>query len=124
MTTILLVEDHEMNRDLLRRRLERQGYQVLEAADGMQAVVAAQCERPALILMDLSLPSVDGWEAARLLKQDPQTAPIPIIALTAHAMSGDRDRALIAGCDDYDTKPIDFSRLLEKIKAWLPAIHA
>ena len=119
MAKILLVEDNEMNRDMLSRRLERKGYQVLIAVDGQQGVVMAQSQTPALVLMDMSLPVLDGWEATRKLKQDPATRDIPVIALTAHAMSGDRERALEAGCDDYDTKPIDLPRLLEKIQALL-----
>ena len=119
MATILLVEDNEMNRDMLSRRLERKGYQVLIAVDGQQGVAMAQSQTPALVLMDMSLPVLDGWEATRKLKEDPATRGIPVIALTAHAMSGDRERALEAGCDDYDTKPIDLSRLLDKIQALL-----
>jgi CheY-like chemotaxis protein len=113
---ILLVEDNEMNRDMLSRRLERRGYAVALALDGEQAVAAARAERPNLILMDMSLPVLDGWEAARQLKADPTTHAVPIIALTAHAMSGDREKALEAGCDDYDVKPVDIARLLGKIQ--------
>jgi CheY-like chemotaxis protein len=120
MTMILLVEDNEMNRDMLTRRLTRRGYEVINAVDGEQAVAMAQSESPDLILMDMSLPVVDGWEATRRIKADPRTADIPLIALTAHAMSGDRDRAMQAGCDDYDTKPVDLNRLLGKIRALLP----
>jgi CheY-like chemotaxis protein len=116
---ILLVEDNEMNRDMLSRRLERRGYQVVIAVDGEQGVVMAQSEAPDLILMDLSLPTLDGLEAARQLKAAPETQAIPIIALTAHAMVGDRDKAIQAGCDDYDTKPIELPRLLEKVEAIL-----
>jgi len=116
MPKILLVEDNEMNRDMLSRRLERRGYQVLIAVDGEQGVALAQSEAPNLILMDMSLPVVDGWEAARRLKAAPETRTIPIIALTAHAMVGDRDKAIQAGCDDYDTKPIELPRLLDKIQ--------
>ncbi|HEY2987643.1 MAG TPA: response regulator [Candidatus Binatia bacterium] len=116
MAKILLVEDNEMNRDMLSRRLERRGYQVLTAVDGEQGVALAQSETPNLILMDMSLPVVDGWEAARRLKAAPETRAIPIIALTAHAMVGDRDKAIQAGCDDYDTKPIELPRLLDKIQ--------
>jgi CheY-like chemotaxis protein len=116
---ILLVEDNEMNRDMLSRRLERRGYQVVIAVDGEQGVVMAQSEAPDLILMDLSLPTLDGLEAARQLKAAPETQAIPIIALTAHAMVGDREKAIEAGCDDYDTKPIELPRLLEKVEAIL-----
>jgi two-component system cell cycle response regulator DivK len=119
MTKILLVEDNEMNRDMLSRRLERRGYQVLIALDGEQGVAKAQSEAPDLILMDMTLPVLDGWEAARRLKGAPETQAIPIIALTAHAMVGDREKAIEAGCDDYDTKPVEFQRLLEKISAIL-----
>ncbi|OGT13409.1 MAG: two-component system response regulator [Gallionellales bacterium RIFOXYB12_FULL_54_9] len=119
MHKLLLVEDNEMNRDMLSRRLERKGYQVLLAVDGEQGIVMAQTEGPDLILMDMSLPVVDGWEATRRLKADPETSGIPVIALTAHAMVGDRQQALDAGCDDYDIKPIDLPRLLEKIEALL-----
>jgi len=115
MLKILLVEDNEMNHDMLSRRLERRGYQLLIALDGEQGIAVAQSERPDLILMDMSLPVVDGWEAARRLKAAPETHAIPIIALTAHAMVGDREKAIEAGCDDYDTKPVEFQRLLEKI---------
>ena len=119
MITILLVEDNELNRDMLSRRLERRGYRVLIAVDGKQGVHMAKSEVPDLILMDMSLPVLDGWEATRLIKSAAETQTIPIIALTAHAMSGDRERALDAGCDDYDTKPNDFTRLLHKIRACL-----
>jgi two-component system cell cycle response regulator DivK len=119
MTKILLVEDNEMNRDMLSRRLERKGYQVVMATDGEQAVAMAASESPALILMDMSLPVFDGWEATRRIKAAPQTKAIPVIALTAHAMSGDREKSLAAGCDDYDTKPIELPRLLEKMEALL-----
>jgi len=119
MPKILLVEDNEMNRDMLSRRLERRGYQVVIAVDGEQGVAMAQSEAPDLILMDMSLPVLDGWEAARRLKADPKTQAIPVIALTAHAMVGDREKAIAAGCDDYDTKPVEFQRLLEKIEAIL-----
>lgn len=115
MPRILLVEDNEMNRDMLSRRLLRKGFDVVMAEDGAAGVAHATSHSPALILMDMSLPVIDGWEATRRLKADPATAGIPIIALTAHAMSEDRDKALAAGCDDYDTKPIDLDRLLEKI---------
>lgn len=119
MAKILLVEDDEMNRDMLGRRLFRKGYEVIEAVDGEMAVARAGEVRPALILMDMSLPKIDGWEATRRIKADPATAGIPIIALTAHAMAGDRDRALEAGCDDYDIKPVEFKRLLGKMQALL-----
>ncbi len=117
MTKILLVEDNEMNRDMLSRRLQRRGYEVVIAVDGSQGLEMAQSETPDLILMDMSLPVLDGWEATRRLKAAPETSSIPIIALTAHAMSGDREKALEAGCDDYDTKPTELDRLLEKIQA-------
>ena len=119
MPRILLVEDNEMNRDMLSRRLDRKGYQVLLAEDGQQGVNMAASEGPDLILMDMSLPILDGWEATRQLKAAPATCSIPIIALTAHAMSGDREKALEAGANDYDTKPIELPRLLEKIQALL-----
>jgi CheY-like chemotaxis protein len=119
MTKILLVEDNEMNRDMLSRRLVRKGFDVVMAADGGEAVTMAQNEHPDLILMDMSLPVIDGWEATRQVKTTEITAHIPVIALTAHAMSGDREKALSAGCDDYDTKPIEMPRLLEKIEALL-----
>ncbi len=120
MSKILLVEDNEMNRDMLSRRLIRKGYEVVMALDGQQAVEAATSERPDLILMDMSLPIIDGWEATRRIKSAASTAAIPVIALTAHAMSSDREKSMEAGCDDYDTKPIDFPRLLEKIAGLLP----
>jgi CheY-like chemotaxis protein len=119
MPRILLVEDNEMNRDMLSRRLERKGYEVVVAVDGAEGVTRAQADGPDLILMDMSLPVLDGWEATRQLKADPTTQAIPVIALTAHAMSGDREKALQAGCDDYDTKPIELPRLLQKIEAFL-----
>jgi two-component system, cell cycle response regulator DivK len=119
MAKILLVEDNELNRDMLSRRLERKGYQILIAIDGEQGVSIAQAEMPDLILMDMSLPILDGWEATRKIKAIPATKEIPVIALTAHAMSGDREKCIAAGCDDYDTKPIEFSRLLTKIQALL-----
>ena len=112
---ILLVEDNELNRDMLTRRLKRKGFTVLCAENGQEGIDVAKSETPDIILMDLSLPVVDGWTAAERLKADATTKSIPIIALTAHAMKGDRERALEAGCDDYDTKPIDFERLLDKI---------
>ncbi len=119
MKKILLVEDNEMNRDMLSRRLARKGYEVSIAVDGQQGVEMAQTTAPDLILMDMSLPVLDGWEATRQLKNSGATRHIPVIALTAHAMSGDRERALEAGCDDYDTKPIELARLLEKIESML-----
>jgi CheY-like chemotaxis protein len=119
MPKILLVEDNEMNRDMLSRRLERKGHQVLVAMDGQQGIAIAQAETPDLILMDMSLPILDGWSATRQLKASPQTQSIPIIALTAHAMAGDQDRCFEAGCDDYDTKPVEFSRLMAKIQTLL-----
>ena len=119
MAKILLVEDNEENRDMLSRRLTRRGYEVVIALDGGQGVAMAQSEIPDLILMDMDLPVLDGWEATRQLKAAPETQAIPIIALTAHAMMGDREKAIDAGCDDYDTKPIEFSRLIEKIEAFL-----
>jgi CheY-like chemotaxis protein len=117
MSAILLVEDNELNRDMLSRRLIRRGFEVLLAVDGAQALQIAAQSLPALILMDMSLPGVDGWEATRRLKSNPSTATIPVIALTAHAMASDRESALAAGCDDFDTKPIEFDRLLAKIAA-------
>lgn len=121
MTTLLLVEDNEMNRDMLSRRLMRKGYGVIMAVDGAEGVAMAATEKPDLILMDMSLPVIDGWEATRQIKANPETQAIPVVALTAHAMSSDRDQALAAGCDDYDTKPIDLARLLTKITALLEA---
>jgi DNA-binding response OmpR family regulator len=117
MTRILLVEDNEMNRDMLSRRLARRGFEVLMAEDGEKAVLMALSERPDLVLMDMNLPLKDGWQAAREIRASPAGAGIRIIALTAHAMSDDRIRALEAGCDDYETKPLDFPRLLERIAA-------
>jgi CheY-like chemotaxis protein len=117
MTKILLVEDNEMNRDMLSRRLGRKGFEVVIATDGAQGVEMARSEAPDLILMDMSLPVLDGWEATRRLKADAELARIPVIALTAHAMAGDREKALEAGGDDYDTKPIELPRLLGKIEA-------
>jgi len=124
MTKLLLVEDNAANADMLRRRLERRGFEVVIASSGLQAILFAHQERPALILMDMSLPEIDGWEATRRLKHDPATAAIPIIALTAHAMVTDRDRSLRAGCDEFETKPIDLDRLLGKVAALLPVIDA
>lgn len=119
MFKLLLIEDNEINRDMLLRRLQRKGYEVFTAADGEEGVKMARSESPTLILMDMSLPLLDGWDATRQLKAAPETLSIPVVARTAHAMSGDREKALEAGCDDYDTKPIDFPRLLEKIQALL-----
>jgi CheY-like chemotaxis protein len=119
MTKILLVEDNEMNRDMLSRRLQKQGFEVVLAVDGEEGVAKAQSEAPALILMDMSLPGIDGWEATRRLKAAAPTQKIPIIALTAHAMTDDRAKALAAGCDDFDTKPVELPRLLSKIQALL-----
>ena len=124
MTKILLVEDNEMNRDMLSRRLERKGYAIVMALDGQQAVDMASSEAPALILMDMSLPIIDGWEATRRIKANAVTKGIPIIALTAHAMQGDELKAKEAGCDDFDTKPVELPRLLEKIEAQLKRVGA
>lgn len=122
MARILLVEDNEMNRDMLSRRLARRGHEIFMAVDGEEGVAMAGTLLPDLILMDMSLPKVDGWEATRRVKGSPETAPIPVIALTAHAMAGDREQALAAGCDDYDTKPIELARLLTKIDAQLERV--
>jgi len=119
MAKILLVEDNEMNRDMLSRRLIKKGYEVVIAEDGAQGVESARSERPDLILMDMSLPVMHGWDATRALKADPETQSIPVIALTAHAMSGDREKALEAGCDEFDTKPVELPRLLEKMQKLL-----
>ncbi|MFL5576578.1 MAG: response regulator [Gemmatimonadaceae bacterium] len=119
MPRILLIEDDEMNRDSLTRLLRRRGYELLVAHDGVEGVAMGQSEMPDLILMDMSLPLLDGWEATRRLKAAPESQDIPIIALTAHAMAADREKALAAGCDDYDSKPIDLNRLLPKIEALL-----
>lgn len=119
MAKILLVEDNEMNWDMLSRRLRRKGYEVVVATDGEQGVGLATSEVPDLILMDMSLPVLDGWEATQQIKQIDEMKAVPIIALTSHAMKGDREKALASGCDDYDVKPIDFPRLLEKIQALL-----
>jgi len=119
MPKILLIEDNEMNRDMLSRRLQRRGYEVAIAVNGATGVRMAHSETPALILMDMSLPDLDGWEATRQIKASAATRSIPVVALTAHAMSGDRERALAAGCDDFDTKPVDLERLLSKIEALL-----
>lgn len=121
MTKILLIEDNDMNRDMLSRRLTKRGYEVLIAVDGVQGIELTRSELPDLVLMDMSLPLKDGWEATAELKADPKTKGIPVIGLSAHAMSGDRDKALQAGCDDYDTKPVELDRLLGKIEALLPA---
>ncbi len=120
MPKILLVEDNEMNRDMLSRRLLKRGFEVVIAVDGGEGVALAQSSAPDLILMDMSLPVLDGWEATRRIKADPTVSAIPVIALTAHAMSGDEQKAREAGCDDFDTKPVDFARLMSKIEAFLP----
>jgi CheY-like chemotaxis protein len=122
MPKILLVEDNEMNRDMLSRRLARKGYEVVIAQDGEEGVLRARAEQPDLILMDMSLPVKDGWAATREIKADHALRMIPIIALTAHAMAGDRDKAMEAGCDDYDTKPVEFERLLGKIEALIASV--
>lgn len=119
MLTVLLIEDNEMNADMLSRRLARQGYSIKLAVNGIEGVEMGRSCAPDLILMDMNLPLIDGWEATRLLKADPETAGIPIIGLSAHAMTGDSAKALAAGCDDYDTKPLEFTRLLQKIDAIL-----
>ena len=119
MAKILIVEDNEMNRDMLSRRLTRRGFQIVLAVDGREGIAAATTESPDLILMDMSLPVVDGWEATRRLKAEPLTRAIPVIGLTAHAMAGDREKVLEAGCDDYDTKPVELPRLLQKIETLL-----
>jgi two-component system, cell cycle response regulator DivK len=119
LARILIVEDNEMNRDMLTRRLQRKGYDVVSAIDGQTGLDSARRQAPDLVLMDMSLPVLDGWEATRQLKADSDLRKIPVIALTAHAMSGDREKALAAGCDDYDTKPIELPRLLRKIEALL-----
>lgn len=123
MPKILLVEDNEMNRDMLSRRLERKGYSVVMAVDGEDGIMMAHSEAPDLILMDMSLPVLDGWDATRRLKSDAATQSIPVIALTAHAMSSDREKALNAGCNDYDTKPVELPRLLAKIEALLNRVE-
>jgi CheY-like chemotaxis protein len=122
MSKILIVEDNEMNRDMLSRRLERKGFAIIMAVDGQQGVEMARSEKPDLILMDMSLPVMDGWTATQTIKADAELAKIPVIALTAHAMAGDREKAMAAGCDDYDTKPIELPRLLEKIGKFLPNV--
>lgn len=121
MARILLVEDNEMNRDMLSRRLERRGYEVIVAVDGEEGVARAKADAPDVIVMDLSLPGIDGWEATRQLKAAEETRAIPVLALTAHAMAGDREKALEAGCDDFDTKPVDLPRLVAKVEALLGA---
>src|SRR5215813_4797677 len=120
MAKLLLIEDNEMNRDMLSRRLIRRGYQVAIAVDGTEGVAMAQSEKPDFVLMDLSLPGIDGWEATRRIKAGAETKHLPVIGLTAHAMAGDREKALEAGCDDYDTKPIELERLIGKIESLLP----
>jgi CheY-like chemotaxis protein len=119
MAKILVVEDNELNRDMLTRRLSRKGYEVIAAVDGEEALAKVRGESPDLVLMDMSLPVLDGWEATRRLKSDSATRSVPVIALTAHAMSDDREKALAAGCDDYDTKPVELKRLLRKMEALL-----
>jgi two-component system cell cycle response regulator DivK len=119
MPRILMVEDNEENRDALSRRLQRRGFEVLMAFDGLQGVAMAKAEKPDLILMDMNMPELDGWEATRQIKADPATAALPVIGLTAHAMTGDRERAIAAGCTDYHTKPVEFPRLLGQIEAIL-----
>ena len=121
MTKVLVVEDNEMNRDMLSRRLIRRGFQVIFAVDGQQGVDLARSERPDIILMDMSLPVIDGWEATRRVKSDDATRAVPVIGLTAHAMAGDREKAIEAGCDDYDTKPVEFERLIGKMERLLGA---
>lgn len=122
MPKILIVEDNEMNRDMLSRRLERRGFAIVMAVDGQQGVDMARTERPDLVLMDMSLPVMDGWKATQTIKGDAELKGIPVIALTAHAMEGDREKAMAAGCDDYDTKPIELPRLLEKIGKFIPDV--
>jgi len=119
MAKVLLVEDNELNRDMLSRRLIRRGYEVVFAVDGQQGVDLARSEKPDIILMDMSLPVMDGWEATRRVKSDATTRAVPVIGLTSHAMSGDREKAIAAGCDDYDTKPVELDRLLEKMQRLL-----
>ena len=119
MPKVLVVEDNEMNRDMLSRRLQRRGYEVVVSVDGEDGVNKARSESPDIILMDMDLPVLDGWAATKMLKAAPETQTIPVIALTAHAMAGDREKALEAGCDDYDTKPVEFARLVEKMEALL-----
>jgi two-component system cell cycle response regulator DivK len=124
MPKVLLVEDNEMNRDMLSRRLIRRGFQVVFAVDGQQGVDLAGSERPDIILMDMSLPAIDGWEATRRVKADNATRSVPVIGLTAHAMAGDREKAIEAGCDDYETKPVELDRLISKIERLLGAAKA
>ena len=124
MVKVLLIEDNEMNRDMLSRRLIRRGFQVVFAMDGQQGVDLARSERPDIILMDMSLPVLDGWEATRRVKADPATRSVPVIGLTAHAMAGDREKAIEAGCDDYDTKPVELDRLIGKIERLLGTAKA
>jgi two-component system, cell cycle response regulator DivK len=124
MTKVLLVEDNEMNRDMLSRRLIRRGFEVIFAVDGQQGVDLARSQRPDIILMDMSLPVIDGWEATRRVKSDDATRGVPVIGLTAHAMSGDRERAMEAGCDDYDTKPVELDRLIGKIERLLGTVKS
>ena len=119
MCRLLLIEDNELNRDMLSRRLESRGYQVIMAVDGQEGLALAQSQSPDLILMDMSLPLIDGWEATRRLKANPATRAIPVLALTAHAINGDREKAIRVGCDDYDTKPVEFCRLMDKIQLLL-----
>ncbi len=120
MIRVLLVEDNEMNRDMLSRRLQRRGFEVLIAVDGEAGIRMAESEQPDLILMDMSLPLIDGWDATRQIRSNPVTRQIPILALTAHAMDGEREKAIAVGCNDYDTKPVELDRLLKKIEALLP----
>ena len=124
MAKVLLVEDNEMNRDMLSRRLIRRGFQVVFAVDGQQGVDLARSERPDIILMDMSLPAIDGWEATRRVKADNATRSVPVIGLTAHGMAGDREKAIEAGCDDYETKPVELDRLISKIERLLGAAKA
>ena len=124
MAKVLLVEDNEMNRDMLSRRLIRRGFQVVFAVDGQQGVDLARSERPDIILMDMSLPVIDGWEATRRVKADDASRSVPVIGLTAHAMAGDREKAIEAGCDDYETKPVELDRLISKIERLLGAAKA
>jgi CheY-like chemotaxis protein len=124
MTKVLLVEDNEMNRDMLSRRLIRRGFQVVFAMDGQQGIDLAHTEQPDIILMDMSLPVIDGWEATRRVKADDATRSVPVIGLTAHAMAGDREKAIEAGCDDYDTKPVELDRLIGKIERLIGAAQS
>jgi two-component system, cell cycle response regulator DivK len=122
MPKILIVEDNEMNRDMLSRRLVRRGYDIVMAVDGAEGIAMVKAENPDLVLMDMSLPVIDGWEATRRLKAEPSTRAIPVIGLTAHAMAGDREKVIEAGCDDYDTKPVELPRLLQKIETLLARV--